>query len=271
MSRWPALAVICLAACSRDTVTATLTDDLTSTPIANTPVVARATGEVPFDCQTLEGETDEQGVVTLDGACLSSSAYRFEPGDPMLWFIDGATVEAGSSGRADVRVLHAPAGSGAYMLSGGNLEALSTHGDVKQATVVASEEVVEFPSSMPAEDEVPHIGPESWLVLTGLDNADSARLIPMVKSGPRRLARRGDVMTQQDWWYMGVRFASDSEFTRLATMIDDSRVRRHVVGDRAVSIIPYNAVPAGRYALRTPSSNRITVVDMGTPPVATTE
>jgi len=271
MTRWPMLAVAMLAACSRGTVTATVIDDLTGDPLPGVNITARAVDEVPFSCQVVEGQTDDAGVVRLPGVCLSSSSYRLRSSNPSMWFIEGDTVAAGSDGAAEVRSLFAPEGAGAYLLSSGVLSALSTHGDVKTATVQGTEEVVEFPSAIPREEDIPFIGPESWLVITGVDNAQSARLIPLVKSGPRRLMNGRDRMTQQDWWYMGVRFTSDTEFTRTAAMIDASRVRTHSGEDRAVAIIPYNAVPGGRYALKMNASERVTILDMGTTPVALTE
>lgn len=252
-----------LSACSGGTIQATLVDGIEGKPLANVQVVARAQQEVAFSCQTVEGTTNDKGEVTLQGPCLSASSYSIAPKDSALWFTSGNIVDKGSSGTTRIEALFAPTGSGAYVLHDGALTPLSTHGDVKRATVLDSEEVVEFPSRIPAEDDIPRIGDDAWLVLTGTDNAGSARLVPLVKSEPRRLMHEGDMMTMQDWWYLGIRFASDRDFTRQAAMVDERTVTRHEDGDRAVLLLPQSALPGGRYALRTAGSGRITVIDFG--------
>jgi hypothetical protein len=183
-----------------------------------------------------------------------------------LWFIEGSIVPQSSDGATAIEVLRAPEGKGSYVLRGDTLTPLSTHGDIKRATILGTEEVVEFPSRIPAESDIPLIDTQTWLVMTGPEAAHSSRLIPMVKSGPRRLLRNNDAITMQDWWYLGVRFASDHDFTRQAAMIDSSKVRQHTDGERAAYIVPFNAVPSGRYALKTEGNNRVTVLDFGAPP-----
>lgn len=266
MSRVFATALLCLSACSSGTITATLTDGLTGEPVAGVPVTLRARSEVSFSCQLFEGTTGIDGTVTVEGPCLKSSAYSIAPVNTALWFIHGDVVEQNTEGQTAIEVLRAPEGTGSYVLNDGTLTPLSTHGDIKRAIIIGSEEVVEFPSRIPAESDIPLIDEQSWLVLTGPEAGQRARLIPMVKSTPRRLLRNGDAITMQDWWYLGVRFASDSDFTRQAAMVDTSKVRQHAEGDRAAYILPFNAVPSGRYALKTAGNNRVTVLDFGAPP-----
>ncbi len=266
MTRVLATAMLCLSACTTGTITATLTDGMTGEPLSNVPVTVRAQAEVSFSCQIFEGTTDTTGKVIIEGPCLTSSAYSISPVNSSLWFIEGNIVAQSSDGETAIEVLRAPEGKGSYILRGDTLTPLSTHGDIKRATILGTEEVVEFPSRIPAESDIPLIDAQTWLVMTGPDAAHSSRLIPMVKSTPRRLLRNGDAITMQDWWYLGVRFASDHDFTRQAAMIDSSRVRQHASGDRAAYIVPFNAVPSGRYALKTEGSNRVTVLDFGAPP-----
>ncbi len=266
MTRVLATAVLCLSACTTGTITATLTDGMSGEPMSDVPVTARAQAEVSFSCQVFEGTTGADGKVTIEGPCLTSSAYSITPVNSALWFIEGSVVAQSSDGETAIEVLRAPEGSGSYILHGDTLTPLSTHGDIKRATILGTEEVVEFPSRIPAESDIPLIDAQTWLVMTGPDAAQSSRLVPMVKSTPRRLLRNGDAMTMQDWWYLGVRFSSDRDFTRQAAMIDVSKVRQHSSGDRAAYIVPFNAVPSGRYALKTEGSNRVTVLDFGAPP-----
>lgn len=261
-----ATAVLFLSACTTGTITATLTDGISGGPLSGTAVIIRAQGEVSFSCQVFDGTTDAAGTVTVAGPCLKSSAYSISPVNSALWFINGNIVAQSSDGVTAIEVLRGPEGTGSYILHGETLTPLSTHGDIKRATILGTQEIVEFPSSIPAESDIPLIGAQTWLVLTGPEAAHGSRLIPMVKSTPRRLLRNDDTITMQDWWYLGVRFASDHDFTRQAAMIDVSKVRQHEDGDRAAYIVPFNAVPSGRYALKTEGSNRLTVLDFASAP-----
>ena len=265
MSRLLLLSALLSSACSGGTATITIMNELTGMPMRNIALTLRAQEEVSFSCQIFEGSTDDTGVAIIPGPCLGSSGYSIAPKDSSLWLLEGAILERESEGVTSIQALRAPSGSGAYRLEDDTLTPLSTHADIKQATIIGSDESVEFPSSIPQETDIPRIGTGSWLVLVGVGTVESARLVPLVRSGPRRLNKGSSTMTMQDWWYMGVRFSSDREFTRQAAMVDDSRSIRHTIGDRAAYIIPSNAVPRGRYALRTAGSNRLTVLDFGPP------
>ncbi len=258
-----------LAGCSGTAVNGTLTDGLFGTPVAGVEVLLKAADDVPFSCQVFSARTDDAGSFVVEGVCLSKTDYRISIGDGSSYFIaDDAILTKGGDGSGSWQAYNAPEGSGMYELDAeGVLTPLPTHADVRRTTVLNTDETVEYPSTLPAEEDIPLIGAGEFLVVVGEDNLATAAIKPLVKSGPQRFGNQDSYIQMQDWWYIGISFDDEGEHRRQAAIFDASVVVEKTRGSRAARFIPGHGLPSGRYAIRESGSRRITSVDFGAPPV----
>lgn len=256
-----------LAGCGGTSLEGRLVDALESdAPIAGERIVAKAVGQVRMTCQTFTATTDDDGRFTFNDLCLSEAAYELTPANDALFLAEAEPVPSGGAeGDVLLRAWRAPMGSGVYELSQGSLSVVPTHADLKKETIFGTEELVEYPRTLP--EEVPLVAEGEHLVLVGEDVTD-LRIQPLVPSEKRRFGTRSQWVDMESWWYVGTRFESDSEFERVeATPVAEQVVTKER-GDRIARFIPGEALPAGRYVLRRDKGSRAHVVDFGSPPSA---
>ncbi|MBN2797521.1 MAG: hypothetical protein JXX28_00075 [Deltaproteobacteria bacterium] len=249
--------VMVLAGCSSKTVDGTLIDGLTQQPLAGKTLVASAEG-VSLTCQKVSANTDDAGKFVLEGACLDDAAYQLKVTDENLWLETAEVPQGGYEGPTQFIAWRAPKGDGIYALSGDTLTMLRTDSDVKRETIKGTEEEVLYPVKMP--DQISKVKAGDFLVATTKDLCDNTKIVPVFQDqGVRTFA---DDSTIQDWWYIGVKFSSDTEFERTVASWDKSKEVHVEKGDRAFCFLPVNVLTAGRYSVMKEGDKRVRMMDV---------
>lgn len=250
-----------LAACGSPTVTGTLTHGLSGEPLADTAIVLQAPSDASLSCQRFEAQTGPDGAFSIAGPCVPGTEYSVRI-DGMQVF-DGARVSSAEVGT--IEAFPAPDGSGVFELSAaGELTSIRTHADVRTENLWQSEEVVEFPSVMPIDADTPHIQAGEYLVLLGNDIVLGAQVQPLVPSEGRKFGTPEQfVEMAEPWWYVGIEFTSDTEYTHKQVLADPAQVIDKRRGDTVVRYIPASALPEGRYSIREPGSRRMAILRVG--------
>lgn len=258
------LALTAFVGCSQPPLKGRLVDAMHGdAPIANETLVAKATGRVRMTCQQLSGKTDDKGNFTIPDLCLSDTAYDIRPANPSLFLAEAQPVKDASQ-ELTIKAWWAPEGEGTYILHGQDLQRLKTHADLKNVEVPPTNTKVYYPAVMP--DKPPQVKAGDDLVLTGKTTIAKTRIDPLVHSDARKF---GDVQLDP-WWYIGVTFTSDTDFTPDTVTPAKDKVIDIAKGDRAARFIDGSAVPAGLYAVYRDGGRRVSIVQFGEAPAKTT-
>lgn len=253
--------LVALAGCSPGgTVAGVLTDGLTGQSRSAVRVLAKSADTPDLTCAVREATTGPDGAFQIDGLCAGAT-YALDLGDKTLMLGNAHTVDGAATAEAPVSLVgwRAPSGSGVYRLSEDRLSPLRSFSDVATETLLGSEETVRYPKLKPVR--VAAIEPGQHLVLAGAGHADELEVVPLVAdAGKRRFA--GDISIE-DHVYIGLRFASDTEWERVEAALDPARVRSVDRDDHAVRYLAAEAVPAGRYAVLGPGDQQTYVFDFG--------
>jgi len=265
MSRVPTLSLVLTgilglaAGCSSPTATGVVVNAMTGEPVAEARLLASAKGQTALTCMNFETTTDAQGAFKFEGLC--EGEYQLKLDDENLWMADVDSIPDGGGENLEIKVWPAPAGSGLYRLSNGQIESIRAAGDVMKEKIKGTEELAHYPANIP--NNVPLIGPSDHLVIVGQGTIDQTRIDPLIPSGPRVFGDAEVEVKMDAWSYIGVKFTDDTTFERLSAPIDDSKVLTKEKGDRIARFIPGSAIPAGRYALWRPEGRGVTILDFG--------
>lgn len=255
-----------LAACNPGSAfSGTLVDGFTDQPRADVAVLAKSADTTDLTCQVRESRTDATGAFHLQNLCTGAT-YALSLGDETLMLDQSRTLDGSAEAAAGVKLVswRAPSGDGVYKLTDDGLSSLRSFSDVATETILESEEVVRYPTMKPTK--VVTIGNDDRLVLSGADVIARMEVHPLVAdAGKRQFA--GDVSIE-DHVYIGVRFASDTEWEAQAATMDASKVTLVDNGDKQVKYLPGDALPQGRYAVLGSKDKRTYVFDFGAAPVA---
>lgn len=263
MRALPLLALAAVA-CGTTPIQGTLVDGLGGAPLAGQRLLAKAMEPVGMTCQLFEATTGPDGSFQFDKPCLSQTGYRLEPDDETLFLADVDQVAKGAPGAGlQVKAWRAPGGTGLYELSNGTTTGIRTHADVKSETAYEGTTTIRYPATIPSEDDVVVIEPGEYVVVSGPGQLDKTEFVPLIQSGPRKFGNKTAWVDMEPWWYLGVEFTSDTEFTEKTAALDTARVVHLQKGDREAWIIPSDALPQGRYAVGAKDGRRISVIDFG--------
>lgn len=252
-------------ACSSPSAKGTLTDGMTGEPIPEMRIVATAVGTTSMTCAAFEATTDANGAFEFKGLC-SGSAYDLKTANENLWLAETDQIPDGGAESLPLKVWRAPKGAGLYRLSGGELNAIKTTADIKSEPVWNHEtEKVTYPSTLPKAPVL--IGADDHLVLVGEGAVTQTQFHPLIASGERKFGSdKTTKVTMQPWSYIGVEFRSDTDYDRKTAAPDATKVLNKQKGDRNVSWVKGDALPAGRYAVHKEKDQRTTVLDFGAAP-----
>lgn len=265
MSRVPtsSLALVGLlglfAGCSSPSANGVIVDAMTGGPVAEARVVASAVGQTSLTCMNFETTTDAQGA--FEFASLCDAEYKLKLDDETLWLAEVDSIPAGGAENLEVKVWRAPASSGYYRLSGGEIENIRVAGEVMKEKIKGTEELAHYPANIP--NTVPVIGPDDHLVIVGQGTIEQTRIDPLVPSGPRVFGDAEVEVKMDAWSYLGITFTDDTTFVRSTAQVDDSKAFTKEKGDRIVRFIPGSAIPAGRYAIWRPEARGVAILDFG--------
>ena len=262
------LSLLLATACSKGTITGTVTDALTGEPIADLRVVAKSSDATDLTCMALEGTTDATGTFTITNVC--SNTYELTAGDDLL-LLKGDTTHDGAQKDAGAKTLEAwmaPEGSSVYFLSDGELNAQKTLSDVSTATILKSDppQAVRYPETK--LKTWPQLKAGEYLVITGASNMDTLKLHPVHESPEVKFSPDREDITHwtlgKEWDYIGIQMTADGSFELKEVSPDASKIQE-VKGseDRGARYISAEALPAGRYALLKDKSKRTYMFEVG--------
>lgn len=250
----PIVALALSTACTKGSFQGKLVDGLTGQPVAAERVLLKAE-TTDFTCQVFETTTDDQGNFTVGDLCANME-YVLSPGNEMLFLGDAPAIDgsAQAAGAVEIKAWMAPAGSGVYILDGGELKPQRTYADLKTARILGSEQDVRYPNTQPKDDaswaEVPAGG---HLVVVGKPTIDRLQVLPFIESPEVKFEPdREDIKhfsLGQAWHYIGIAIQSETEFELKTVELDMSKVVEAASGERAARYIQADALPNGKYAL----------------------
>jgi hypothetical protein len=255
------LSLLLSMACTKATITGTVTDALTGAPIADLRVVAKSSDATDLTCMALEGTTDATGTFSIANVCANN--YDLSAGDDMLLLQGDITADGSdkAAGPKSIQAWTAPEGSSVYFLSGGELTAQKTLSDVSTATILGSDppHAVRYPETR--LKTWPELAPGDYLVLTGASNMDTLKLHPVHESPEVKFEPDREDISHwslgKEWDYIGVVMTEDGGFELKEVTADASKVKDvSGVESRGARYIPADALPAGRYALLKDKSKR---------------
>ena len=242
-----------LTACTKGSVSGTITDGLTGEPVAELRVLAKSDDTADLTCMVLEGTTDATGTFTIEGTCANST-YTLSSADDTRFFEGAQDVAGGEpiTGHAITSYL-APAGKGVYLVKDGELKPQKTYSDVQQATILKTEQVVRYPDTKPKDDGWNELPEGAHLLLLGDKNINSlqwqtANESPEIKFEPDREGIT-HFSLGQPWVYIGIDMQSETEFAETEPQVDESKYVAVEGGGRKAVYVPAEALAPGRYAL----------------------
>ena len=125
-----------------------------------------------------------------------------------------------------------------------------------------------YPDTLPTRVVVVPAG--SWLVFAGGKFTDRHEFLPMLQHDAYlRLGSSKEPERSEPWWYVGVEFSSDTEYTRRDAKLDASKVKEIEQGGVKLRFVPGDAVPNGFYVmyyegfLADPRYKKLYMVNMG--------
>jgi hypothetical protein len=254
------LALLFLTGCGGATVNGKAVDGRTGEPISGFTLKASATSDsASMTCQFFDSEVAEDGSFSFSELC-SGTSYVLESLEEDLWLAkDHEIPDGGVEGTFELKVYRAPKGSGLYRIEGdGSMTALKTAADIKQETLKDTEEIVRYPSTVP--NNVPLIGADQELLIVG--NPAAFKFVPLVRDENER--RFANDVKLDPWWFVGVRFESDTKWERLDPEPDAGKVEDLADDKRAARWMSGSALPAGRYAVFRDDDRRMYIMDFGT-------
>ncbi len=238
----------------------TLTYAMSGDGIAETRIIAKAMSvDASMTCQTFEATTDANGAFKIVGLC-GGTAYKLTTSNDQLWLPDAEQVPDGGMMGVELKAWVASEGSGVYKLAGGTLNGVRSSTDLKQETLLESEEKVNYPARIPRD--VALVAPGEYLVLSGKETMAAMSIVPLIPSGERKFAGR---ITMAPWSFIGVKFIDDETYEKVEAVIDEGKITTKEAGERAIRYIAHDALPVGRYAVYDASQERgvVTIVDFG--------
>ena len=124
-----------------------------------------------------------------------------------------------------------------------------------------SEEIVQYPATLPTR--VPIVDNGQYLVLSGKRYAVNMEMLPLTPSDRRRFGSRSYAERSEPWWYMGIEFESDTQYTRTTAEPDASKVYTLKVGNNPVRIIAGDALPNGFYTMMGKRDQKMYIFNFG--------
>ncbi len=230
-------------------------------------------------CQTVSALTGEDGSFSIGGGCLGDTTYTLSTDNNELWLGDISSVpQGGFEGAQTIKAWRVPVGTGIYSLQGETLTTIRSATDIKTEQLLGSDppQEVMYPDEI-KPSKVGLVGPGGYLVLASKEMCDNVKLYPLIEDKildkpegdeQRRLFEvvtkpSGDkvIPKMNPWWYLGYRFASDTEWEKVDANVDMSKVIRQESASHAACFYPHGVVSSGRYALVKDGQKRLYIVD----------
>ena len=257
--------LITLSACTKGSVSGTVTDGLKKSPVSELRLLARS--EAPdLTCQVFETTTDASGSYTFDSLCAGQT-YVLSSGDENRFFTGDQDVSGDEQAVSnDLTAWRGPDGAGVYVLKAdGTMQSQKTKADVSTATLFETEQKVRYPTGTPGT--WPPVKQGEYLVLIGKSTIENQKIFPLVESPEVKFNPDREGLTHfslgQEWLYIGAKMDAEGAYTEMKTELDSSKVVAAEHGERAAQYIPADAVPPGKYAMLTSKAKRTYMFEFG--------
>jgi len=233
---------------------------ITGQPVAGKSVTLKSDPPATdVTCQTFNVKTDDAGVFTVEALCGDAN-YKIEAADKEI-LLEGPEAVKGSeivAAPVEIKVWPTPP-TGVYLLAEGNLTKQAAAWKVEGKNVLDSKEQVFFPTELPSE--ATRVGPQQYLVLSGDRTIESLNIQPLIDSGPRTFGTSRERDKDEAWSYIGVKFASDTEFERVEVTPRADDVREVKKGSVQVRYIEGTALPPGKYTVMPKGGKRAYILE----------
>lgn len=241
-----------------------LVDGMTGEPRSVDLRVLAKADSTDMTCRVKEAIVDGQGAFHLEDLCAADS-YVISLSDPQLMMTGISTSVSGArepTGPMEIQVWRAPTAMGVFKLENDALKGVKTFSDVDTVKTKDGELTVRYPESKPVKlAGSQKIVEGSHLVVRGKQNIDNLKVYPLVEDSEKRGFFEGATIEDHVW--IGVKFASDSEYEEVSATFDESKVT--TVGEELeqTRYIAHDALPTGRYALLGEEDKRTYILDFG--------
>ncbi len=261
---WMVALLAILAACTKPgSFQGRLVDGLTGQPIAGARLLAKAPDSLDLTCQVFEATTGEDGSFTFAKTC-PDTRYRIESTDETLLLADMEPFDGGAQQPpvVEVKAWRGAKGGGLYIVEDGKVNRVPTSADISRKTILDSDEEVLYPAAIPGT--IHRVKPGSYLLVATEGSIKKLEFFPLIQDeNKRRFGTRKEWTTLDPWWYVGVKFESDTKFERVAAEMDASKVTDVTVQGVQLRYIEGSALPPGRYAIMGKKDRRMYIIDFG--------
>lgn len=239
-----------------------LVNAMSGDPVAEVRLLAKAPDSPDLTCQVKEANTAVDGTFLFDGLCADTN-YVVTSTDKTLVLVGVSQVAGGvkATTTEEVKAWRAPTGNGVFLLAMDKLKPLKTVADVGSSYLWESEETVRYPKTLPKK--VTRIMDDQYLVLSGARAIEKMKFHPLIKSGERKFGNKKEPEPSVPWWYIGMRFQSDTEYERITAEPDKDKQIEVQEGDTHVVYLPSDALPPAHYVLLADMDRRTYMVTFG--------
>ncbi len=267
-----ALSLLTAACVPQGSFDGKLIDPLTGKARGGVELVATSPLTPNPNCMELRTTTGTDGSFLFEGLC-SGSTYSFSTMENSLRIPD-QEIPGGVPATEQVEVLayRTPAphpdappiagtGQGIYLLQNDKLGMMKTRISLGRSKLWESNEEVVYPDMLPKTAQV--IDKGQVLVLAGAKYTERMELLPLLQSDRRKFGNRKAPERSEPWWYAGIEFESDTEWTRRKAKFDESKVIDVVLGGHPVRYLKPDCVPNGFYVMFGKKDRRMYMFNFG--------
>jgi hypothetical protein len=255
------LAVLALGGCTKTgSFKGHTVDAITGKPVGEVMVTATATGKSDGPCFSFQAKGDKGGVFTIDGLC-DKLTYKLSSEDKSM-FLQGADVMGGmpaASAAVEVKVWKVPAAEGVFLAAGGEPEQLRQNAVVGSSKILDTQQDVLYPKEFPKG--IPKVTSGRYLLVNGPSRNEKLKVLPLVESGERIFGTTKEPEKSEPWSYVGVRFDSDTQFSKVDAKIEPAKVVEFKDGTRWAKFYAADALPTGQYVLMVDGEQRAYLVN----------
>lgn len=250
--------LIFLLACAQSgEISGQVTDARTGQPLAD--LALDWVSDDAKNCERQHVRTDNNGNYTAKNICKGQD-YHLEFEDPDWWTEARALKLSTDSMTENLAIWRLPAVGGVYRLNGTELSLLKTVTALDRSILTTDNTEVRFPLEIPGT--LPRISGDALLLLSG-PVTDALNFEALIPAGPVRLGQAENPQEAGPWFYLGISLNPTAPHP---VALAPAHIKTIGEGSRKTRMIDANALPAGRYALSGPQSNRAFLLDFGEAP-----
>jgi hypothetical protein len=213
-------------------------------------------------CHQLTIKSGADGSFEIAGLC-DKADYALSAKDPALFVVAPPPTKGGvmATASVDVAVWPVPTEPGVYIATADQMLSQRASTEVGTLKVWESDQTVRYPVTIP--ENPPNVNAGQTIVLSGERAISEYKFFPLIESGERKFGTKAEPEKSEPWSYVGVRFASDTEFERVEGQLAEGKYTDIGDGKLRYRFIQHDALAAGRYALLADKGKRMYIFDIG--------